>query len=86
MVNVSRKINSRSVTIDAPVMMVQQGDGVDEPVWMERNFFPNLLDLIKEYNISLKGIEIKQGKIKISFKDYKHATKFRLVYESKNNK
>ena len=73
------------MTIDAPVMMVQQGDGVDEPVWMERNFFPNLLDLIKEYNISLKGIEIKQGKIKIGFKDYKHATKFRLVYESKNN-
>ncbi len=61
----------KSIKIDAPVMMVQQGDGIDEPVWMERNFFPNLLDLIKEYNISLKGIEIKQGKIKISFTEIK---------------
>ena len=53
--NVSkRKINSKIVKIKAPILLVQQGDGNKEPVWMERNFFPNLLDLIKEYkNVKL---------------------------------
>ena len=78
------KINSKIVKIKAPVMMIQQGDGVEEPVWMERDFFPNLLDLIKEYKIELRGIEIKQQQVKITFENYKHATKFRLVYEGKN--
>ena len=35
------------VKIKAPVMMVQTQKNIKEPVWMERNFFPNLLDKIK---------------------------------------
>jgi hypothetical protein len=71
-----RKLNSKIVKIKAPVMMVQQGDGYDTPVWMDRHFFPNLLDRIKK-----TGIEFKHNAVKITFKDYKHATKFRLIYE-----
>lgn len=85
MVNASRrKINSKIVKIKAPIMMVQQGDGHDTPVWMEKDFFPRLLDKIKEYKIEIKGFEFKHNQVKIHFKDYKHATKFRLVYEQKN--
>ena len=76
-----RKLNSKIVKIKAPVMMVQQGDGYDTPVWMDRNFFPNLLTRIKEYKIIMTGIEFKHNAVKITFKDYKHATKFRLIYE-----
>lgn len=83
--NVSkRKINSKIVKIKAPILLVQQGDGNKEPVWMERNFFPNLLDLIKEYKIEIKGIEFLNEHVKIFFKDKDHAMKFRLVYEGKN--
>jgi len=82
--NVSkRKINSKIVKIKAPILLVQQGDGYKEPVWMERNFFPNLLDLIKEYKIKIKGFNFMNNHVKIYFEDYKHATKFRLIYEGK---
>ena len=65
-------------------MMVQTQKNIKEPVWMERNFFPNLLDLIKEYKIEIKGIEFLNEHVKIFFKDKDHAMKFRLVYEGKN--
>ena len=87
MANVSkRKLNSKIVKIKAPVLMIKQGDGYDEPVWMERNFFPNLLDLIKEYKINITGFNFMNNHIKIYFEDYKNATKFRLVYEGKEYK
>jgi len=79
-----RKLNSRIVSIKAPVMMITQGDGHDEPVWMDRHFFPDLLDRIRKYKIEMLGIEFKHNKVKIKFKDYKHATKFRLIYEKSN--
>ena len=72
------------VKIKAPVMMVQTQKNIKEPVWMERNFFPNLLDLIKEYKIEIKGIKFLNEHVKIFFKDKDHAMKFRLVYEGKN--
>ena len=72
------------VKIKAPVMMVQTQNKIKEPVWMEKNFFPNLLDLIKEYKIEIKGIEFLNEHVKIFFKDKDHAMKFRLVYEGKN--
>ena len=46
------------VKIKAPVMMVQTQKNIKEPVWMERNFFPNLLDLIKEYKIEKFQLEL----------------------------
>jgi hypothetical protein len=72
------------VKIKAPVMMVQTQNKIKEPVWMEKDFFPNLLDLIKEYKIEIKGIEFLNEHVKIFFKDKDHAMKFRLVYEGKN--
>ena len=72
------------VKIKAPVMMVQTQKNIKEPVWMEKDFFPNLLDLIKEYKIEIKGIEFLNEHVKIFFKDKDHAMKFRLVYEGKN--
>ena len=72
------------VKIKAPVMMLQTQNNTKEPVWMEKNFFPNLLDLIKEYKIEIKGIEFLNEHVKIFFKDKDHAMKFRLVYEGKN--
>jgi len=66
--NVSkRKINSKIVKIKAPILLVQQGDGYHEPVWMERNFFPNLLDLIKEYKINIKGFNFMNNHVKNIF-------------------
>ena len=72
------------VKIKAPVMLVQTQNKIKEPVWMEKDFFPNLLDLIKEYKIEIKGIEFLQEHVKIFFKDKHHAMKFRLVYEGQN--
>ena len=72
------------VKIKAPVMMVQTQNKIKEPVWMKKDFFPNLLDLIKEYKIEIKGIEFLNEHVKIFFKDKDHAMKFRLVYEGKN--
>ena len=86
MASVSKKYNSRFVKIKAPVMMMQQGDGNPEPVWMERDFFPRLLDTIKSYKIVIKEIKFLHQHVKIGFKDYKHATKFRLIYEAKEYK
>ena len=80
MVNAGKTI----VKIKAPVMMVQTQKKIKEPVWMEKDFFPNLLDLIKEYKIEIKGIEFLNEHVKIFFKDKDHAMKFRLVYEGKN--
>ena len=80
MANVGKTI----VKIKAPVMMVQTQNKRKEPVWMEKDFFPNLLDLIKEYKIEIKGIEFLNEHVKIFFKDKYHAMKFRLVYEGKN--
>ena len=85
MANVSkRKLNSKIVKIKAPVMMVQQGDGHEVPVWMERDFFPNLLDRIKSYKINMTQIEFLHNTVKVKFKDAKEATKFRLIYEREN--
>ena len=80
MVNAGKTI----VKIKAPVMMVQTQKKIKEPVWMEKDFFPNLLDLIKEYKIEIKGIEFLNEHVKIFFKDKDHAMKFRLVYEGKH--
>ena len=74
------------VKIKAPVMLVQTQNKIKEPVWMEKDFFPNLLDLIKEYKINIKGFNFMNNHIKIYFEDYKNATKFRLVYEGKEYK
>lgn len=85
MASVSKKnLNSKVIKIKAPVMMVHTAKKIKEPVWMQRDFFPNLLDLIKEYKIEIKGIEFLNSYVKIFFKDSKHAMKFRLVYEGKN--
>ena len=65
-------------------MMVQQGDGYDTPVWMDRHFFPNLLDRIKSYKINMTQIEFLHNTVKLKFKDAKEATKFRLIYEREN--
>ncbi len=82
-----KKINSSFVKIKAPVMMMPVGNqNKKEPVWMVKDFFPNLLDLIKEYNIELRGIQFLHQYVKIQFKDYKHATKFRLIYEETKTK
>ena len=53
---------------------------------MEKDFFPRLLDTIKGYKIELKSIQFLHQHVKIGFKDYKHATKFRLIYEGKDYK
>ena len=66
-------------------MMMDMGKK-KEPVWMEKDFFPRLLDTIKGYKIELKSIRILHQHVKIGFKDYKHATKFRLIYEGKDYK
>ena len=79
-----RKLNSKIVKIKAPVLMIKQGDGYDEPVWMERNFFPNLLDKIKSYKIQMTEIGFSNNAVKIKFKNAKEATKFRLIYEREN--
>ncbi len=85
MANVSkRKLNSKIVKIKAPVLLIQQGDGHEAPVWMERDFFPNLLDKIKSYKINMTQIEFLNNTVKLKFKTAKEATKFRLVYEREN--
>ena len=38
-------------------------------------------EILKKYKITMTGIEFKHNAVKITFKDYKHATKFRLIYE-----
>tara|TARA_E500000178_G_scaffold289235_1_gene292222 strand:+ start:717 stop:980 length:264 start_codon:yes stop_codon:yes gene_type:complete len=81
-----KKLNSKFVKIKAPVMMIDTGKNMKEPVWMEKDFFPRLLDTIKEYKIKLETIQFTHGNVKIGFKDYKHATKFRLIYEAKEYK
>jgi hypothetical protein len=87
MVNASKKkLNSKFVKVKAPVMMLDTGKNIKEPVWMEKDFFPNLLDTIKEYKIELTTIKFMHQYVKIGFKDYKHATKFRLIYEGKEYK
>ena len=66
-------------------MMIPSGKKI-EPVWMEKDFFPRLLDTIKGYKIKMESIQFMHQQVKIGFKDYKHATKFRLIYEGKDYK
>ena len=85
MASASRKINSRFVKIKAPVIMMDMGKK-KEAVWMEKDFFPRLLDTMKGYKIKFKSIQFLHQHVKIGFIDYKHATKFRLIYEGKDYK
>ena len=86
MVSVSKKLKSRSVKIQAPVLIVDSDQQGITPVWMDRDFFPNLLDQIKEYDLEVKHIRYHENMVTLKFKDEKHATKFRIIYEQQTKK
>jgi hypothetical protein len=89
MVNVSKKkLKSSAVTIDAPVLMVYTSSSPDDriPVWMDKEWLPDLLDQIKETKVKIKNLRYHNNKITIRFASPKDATMFRLTYEQRTKK
>ena len=62
--------------LGAPVMYIN-----NDPVWMDRNWFPNFLDFLKGNHFKIKGIDIKNQKIKIRFSNPDHVIMFGLMYD-----
>jgi hypothetical protein len=86
MVNVSKKkLNSSSVTVDAPVLMIYDLKG-KTPVWMDKNWLPGLFEQIKDLKVKIKSLQYHNNKITIRFASPKDATMFRLTYEQRTEK
>ena len=62
--------------LGAPVMYID-----NDPVWMDRNWFPNFLDFLKGNHFKIKGIDIMDQKIKIRFSNPDHVIMFGLMYD-----
>ena len=62
--------------LEAPVMYID-----NEPVWMDRNWFPNFLDFLKGNHFKIKGINVMNQKIKIRFSNPDHVIMFGLMYD-----
>jgi hypothetical protein len=87
MVNVSRKkLSSSSVTLDAPVLMIHNSPKDKVPVWMDKEWLPNLIDQIKDTKVKVKSLKYHENKITIRFASPKDATMFRLTYEQRTKK
>ena len=87
MVNVSKKkLQSSTVTVDAPVLMIYNSPKDKVPVWMDKNWLPDLFEQIKDTKLKMKSIKYHENKITIRFASPKDATMFRLTYEQRTKK
>ena len=77
------KKHKDSITIKAPFLLLPSNKGSKkEPVWLTHDYLPQLIELIKSKDLSLKEIQtLPKGQIKISFHDPRHTTLFGLHYD-----
>ena len=64
------------LTLKAPLLYID-----NEPVWMDRHWFPNFCDFQKANHFKIKGIDILNQKIKVRFYNPDHVIMFRLMYD-----
>ena len=64
------------LTLEAPVMYIH-----NDPVWMDRNWFPNFCDFLKVNGFKIKGINVLHQQIKIRFSNPDHVIMFGLMYD-----
>ena len=66
----------KTIKIDAPIMKIQGAY-----VWMDRHWFPNFCDFLKDNHFKIKGIDILNQKIKVRFSNPDHVIMFGLMYD-----
>ena len=66
----------KSVTIDAPIMIISNKIAV----WMDENWMHDFFDFVQKNKIKLSGLQHKHNKIKLTFVTAKDCTLFVLKY------
>ena len=68
------------VKIGASIMHIPDGDGIEQPVLMDRHFMNNLMDYISEKKLKMIHCKIEGSNVILEFVNKLEATKFALGY------